>query len=138
MPQPGPYTEMGWRIEPQAFTDLLVRVGRDYPEIPILVTENGAAMADEVDESGQVIDEERIAYLRVHLAAVHAAIAAGADVRGYYLWSFLDNFEWSLGYVKRFGLVRVDYDSLARTPKASAAWYGDVIAANAVEAAEGR
>ena len=102
-----------------------------------MVTENGAAFADEVDDDGQVIDEDRIAYLRVHLAAVHAAIAAGADVRGYYLWSFLDNFEWSLGYVKRFGLVRVDYDSLARTPKASAAWYGDVIAANAVEVAEG-
>ncbi len=138
VPQAGPYTEMGWRIEPQAFTDLLVRVGRDYPETPILVTENGAAMADEVDESGQVMDEERIAYLRDHLAAVHAAVAAGADVRGYYLWSFLDNFEWSLGYAKRFGLVRVDYDSQERTPKASAAWYRDVIAANAVEVAEGR
>jgi beta-glucosidase len=138
VPQPGPYTEMGWRIEPRAFTDLLVRVGRDYPEVPILVTENGAAMADEVDASGQVLDDHRIDYLRAHLAAVHAAIAAGADVRGYYLWSFLDNFEWSLGYVKRFGLVRVDYDTLVRTPKASAAWYGDVIAANAVEVAEGR
>jgi beta-glucosidase len=129
---------MGWRIEPQAFTALLVRVGRDYPEVPILVTENGAAFTDEVDASGQVLDEDRIAYLRDHLAAVHAAIVAGADVRGYYVWSFLDNFEWSLGYGKRFGLVRVDYDSLVRTPKASAAWYGGVIGANAVELAEGR
>jgi beta-glucosidase len=84
------------------------------------------------------VDDHRIAYLRDHLGAVHAAIAAGADVRGYYLWSFLDNFEWSLGYVKRFGLVRVDYDSLVRTPKSSAAWYGEVIAANAVEVAEDR
>jgi beta-glucosidase len=136
VPQPGPYTEMGWRIEPEAFTDLLLRLQRDYPEIPVLVTENGAAFADEVDPSGQVLDKQRIGYLRAHLAAVHAAIAAGADIRGYYLWSFLDNFEWSLGYSKRFGLVRVDYDTLARTPKASAAWYGQVIAANAVEAPE--
>ena len=133
VPQPGPYTEMGWRIEPQAFTDLLLRVSRDYPETPIMVTENGAAFADQVDQDGRVIDHDRIAYLRTHLAAVHGAITAGADIRAYYLWSFLDNFEWSLGYAKRFGLVRVDYDTLARTPKASAAWFCNVVAANAVD-----
>jgi beta-glucosidase len=136
VPQPGPYTEMGWRIEPQAFTDLLLRVSRDYPETPIMVTENGAAFADQLDEAGRVFDHDRIAYLRTHLAAVHAAIAAGADIRAYYLWSFLDNFEWSLGYAKRFGLVRVDYETLARTPKASATWFCDVVAANAVDTTE--
>ena len=87
VPQPGPYTEMGWRIEPQAFTDLLLRVSRDYPETPIMVTENGAAFADQLDQDGRVFDHDRIAYLRTHLAAVHAAIAAGADIRAYYLWS---------------------------------------------------
>jgi beta-glucosidase len=101
-----------------------------------MVTENGAAFADQVDEDGRVLDHDRIAYLRTHLAVVHAAIAAGADIRAYYLWSFLDNFEWSLGFAKRFGIVRVDYDTLARTPKASATWFSDVVAVNAVDTTE--
>ena len=83
------------------------------------------------------LDSDRIATCATHLAAVHAAIAAGADIRGYYLWSFLDNFEWSLGYAKRFGLVQVDYETLVRTPKASATWFSEVVAANAVDTAEG-
>ncbi len=136
VPQPGPYTEMGWRIEPQAFTDLLTRIHRDYPEMPLLVTENGAACDDHVDADGRVLDPDRIDYVRSHLAAVHAAIQAGADIRGYYLWSFVDNFEWALGYAKRFGLVHIDYDTLVRTPKASATWFGDVVAANAVESSK--
>ena len=135
VPQPGPYTQMGWRIEPEAFTDLLTWVHRDYPEVPLVITENGAACADQVTPDGQVLDSDRIDYVHRHLAAVHAAIEAGADVRGYYLWSFLDNFEWALGYAKRFGMVHVDYETLVRTPKASAAWFGGVIAANAVEPA---
>jgi beta-glucosidase len=133
VPQPGPYTDMGWRIEPSAFTDLLVRLGHDYPDTPMAVTENGCAYDDGPDGSGRVRDQRRVDYLRDHLAAVHDAIEQGVDIRGYYLWSFLDNFEWALGYEKRFGIVHVDYDTLARTPKDSARWYGDVIAANGLE-----
>jgi beta-glucosidase len=133
-PQPGPYTDMGWRILPEAFTDLLLRVHRDYPEVPIVVTENGCAYPDAVDEDGRVRDAQRIDYVRSHLEAVHTAVEAGVDVRGYYLWSFLDNFEWALGYSKRFGIVHVDYDTLVRTVKDSARWYADVVAANALPA----
>ncbi len=133
-PQPGPYTDMGWQILPEAFTDLLMRVHRDYPEVPMMVTENGCAYPDEVDEDGRVPDSRRIDYLHSHLAAVHAAIEAGADIRGYYLWSFMDNFEWGLGFSKRFGIVHIDYETLVRTPKDSARWYADVVAANALTA----
>jgi len=131
-PQPGPYTAMGWRILPEAFTELLLRVHRDYPEVPLTVTENGCAFPDQVDSDGRVRDRRRIEYLHGHLAAVHAAIGSGADIRGYYLWSFLDNFEWALGYSKRFGIVHVDYHTLQRTPKDSAHWYAGVVAANAL------
>jgi beta-glucosidase len=132
LPQPGPYTDMGWRIHPPAFYDLLMRLSRDYPSVPMLVTENGCAYPDTVGPDGQVHDAARIDYLRQHLAVVHRAISDGADVQGYYLWSFMDNFEWALGYARRFGIVHVDYDTQARTPKDSAAWYSDVIGANAV------
>jgi beta-glucosidase len=132
VPQPGPYTAMGWPIVPRSLTDLLLRVHRDYPEIPLLVTENGAAY-DDVLDGDQVHDADRIDYVRRHLAAVHAAIEAGADVRGYYLWSLMDNFEWAWGYSKRFGMVHVDYASQRRTPKDSALWFRDVIKNNAVE-----
>jgi beta-glucosidase len=133
IPQPGPYTGMGWPIRPESFTELLVRVYREYPDVPIVITENGAAFDDEVTDDGAVHDADRISYVRAHLAAVHAAIEAGADIRGYYLWSFMDNFEWAWGYAKRFGMVHVDYQSQLRTPKDSALWYRDVIKNNAVE-----
>jgi beta-glucosidase len=133
VPQPGPHTAMGWPIVPEALTDLLLRVHRDYPETPMMVTENGAAFDDVLTAEGQVHDLDRIDYVHRHLAAVHAAIEGGADVRGYYLWSFLDNFEWAWGYSKRFGMVHVDYDSQVRTPKDSALWFRDVIKNNAVE-----
>lgn len=136
VPQPGPHTGMGWPIVPESFTDLLLRVRRDYPEIPMVVTENGASFDDELTPDGEVHDADRIDYVRRHLAAVHAAIEGGADVRGYYLWSFMDNFEWAWGYSKRFGMVHVDYDSLVRTPKDSALWFRDVIKNNAVEIPE--
>jgi beta-glucosidase len=132
VPQPGPYTDMGWRIDPSSFRDLLTRVARDYPGVPLMVTENGCAYADGPDEQGRVRDDRRIEYLRDHLAAVQASIDDGADIRGYYAWSFMDNFEWSFGYAKRFGLVHVDYDTLERTPKDSAIWYASVAAANAL------
>ena len=133
VPQEGPYTAMGWRIEPAAFTELLLRVHRDYPGTPIVITENGAAFGDEVGEDGVVHDADRVDYLRTHVAAVHEAISRGVDVRGYYAWSLLDNFEWAFGLSRRFGLVHVDYDTLVRTPKDSFHWYRDVIAANGVE-----
>jgi len=130
VPQDGPYTAMGWPIEPASLTELLLRVHRDYPGMPLIVTENGAAYNDVVASDGAVHDPERIDYVRGHLGAVHAAIAQGADVRGYYVWSLLDNFEWSFGYSKRFGVVHVDFETLQRRPKDSAHWYRDVIATN--------
>jgi beta-glucosidase len=133
MPQAGPYTAMGWRVEPATFTELLRRVHREHPGVPIVITENGAAYADELAADGAVHDSDRIAYLREHIAAVHDAIAEGVDVRGYYAWSLMDNFEWAWGLSKRFGLVHVDYDTLQRRPKDSAYWYRDVIAANGPE-----
>ena len=132
LPQPGPHTAMQWRIEPSSFTELLMRVRRDYPAVPLMITENGAAFDDALAPDGSVPDVERIAYLRGHLRAVLDAIEAGVDVRGYFVWSLLDNFEWAWGYGKRFGIVHVDYDTLVRTPKDSALWYQQVIAANAV------
>ena len=131
VPQAGPYTDMGWRIEPASLTELLLRVARDYPDLPLMITENGAAFAD-VIEDGAVHDQNRIDYVRDHLAAISEAMSAGADVRGYFLWSLLDNFEWAFGYSKRFGVVHVDYETQVRTPKDSALWYRDVIAANGI------
>ena len=109
----GPLTDMGWEIYPQGLADFLTRTAREYTgDLPIYVTENGMA-------SVTTPDPDRIAYLDAHLTSVQAAIADGAPVAGYYVWSLLDNYEWSLGYEKRFGLVHVDFDTLARTPKAS-------------------
>ena len=127
LPLGAPLTAMGWEILPDSFTDLLTRLGRDYPGLPLVITENGAAFHDEPDSDGFVRDEERTAYLASHIAAVASARQAGADVRGYFAWSLMDNFEWSYGYDKRFGLVHVDYDTQVRTPKASALWYRDTI-----------
>ncbi|HJQ02515.1 MAG TPA: family 1 glycosylhydrolase [Jatrophihabitans sp.] len=128
-----PRTGMGWPIQPAALTELLLRLHREYPDLPLAITENGAAFDDELGVDGLVHDADRIDYIRDHLAAVHAAIAAGADIRGYYLWSFMDNFEWAWGYGKRFGMVHVDYRTLVRTPKASALWFRDVIQNNAID-----
>ncbi|MFJ5773536.1 GH1 family beta-glucosidase [Streptomyces sp. NPDC093094] len=121
---PGERTEMGWTIDPTGLHDLLMRFSREAPGVPLYVTENGAAYDDKVDADGRVHDPERIAYLHGHLSAVRRAITDGADVRGYYLWSLMDNFEWAYGYGKRFGAVYVDYATLSRTPKSSAHWYG--------------
>jgi len=126
---PGARTAMGWLVEPAGLTDLLVDLHGRYPDLPLLVTENGAAYPDTVSPDGAVHDADRVAYVRDHLAAVRAAIDGGADVRGYFLWSLLDNFEWAWGYDRRFGIVRVDYDTLERTMKDSALYYRDVIRA---------
>ncbi|MDO5700602.1 MAG: GH1 family beta-glucosidase [Bowdeniella nasicola] len=125
-----PRTAMGWEIDARDLTALLVRLHRDYTGpagIPIVVTENGAAFDDVPDESGVVDDRaDRCAYLREHIAATHAAREAGVDVRGYLAWSLLDNFEWALGYTQRFGIVRVNYETQERIPKASARFFAEV------------
>ena len=125
----GPKTEMGWPIDANGLTELLTRLHRDYGK-PMMITENGAAFADALDDSGRVRDAARIAYLRDHLAATHRAISAGVDVRGYFLWSFLDNFEWAYGYAKRFGIAYVDFATQVRTLKDSAHVYADTVRHN--------
>ena len=125
-----PLTAMGWEVKADDLRLLLVRLQRDYTGpagIPMVITENGAAYDDVPDASGYVDDsKDRLVYIRDHIAAVHQAMTEGADVRGYLVWSLLDNFEWSFGYSRRFGIVRVDYDTLERIPKASARWYAGV------------
>lgn len=128
-------TDMGWEVHPQGLQDLLARLRRDYPPVPIYITENGAAYADGPDASGRIEDPRRVAYLRSHLAACARAIADGVPLAGYFHWSLLDNFEWAHGYTKRFGLVWVDLATQARTPKASFAAYRDIISRNAVDEA---
>ncbi|HEY7691414.1 MAG TPA: GH1 family beta-glucosidase [Gaiellaceae bacterium] len=123
-------TSMGWPIAPEYLTDVLVRVRRDYGEIPLLITENGAAFDDELDGGEVVEDTERVAYLERHIEALERARRQGVDVRGYYVWSLLDNFEWEHGYAKRFGIVFVDFPTQRRIPKRSALWYRDRIAAS--------
>ncbi|MFE1442673.1 GH1 family beta-glucosidase [Streptomyces sp. NPDC058739] len=120
-----PLTGLGWEVMPHDLTALLLRVSRDYPGVPMVVTENGAAYEDRPDAHGFVEDTDRTAYLSAHLAAVARAHAGGADVRGYFAWSLLDNFEWAYGYDQRFGLVRVDYATQRRTPKRSGLWLGE-------------
>ncbi|MGB5951804.1 MAG: GH1 family beta-glucosidase [Ornithinimicrobium sp.] len=124
-----PVTDMGWEVVPEALTELLLRLHREYTGpagVDLYVTENGAAYADEPDADGYVADQNRIAYVRSHLSAMHEAIEQGANVRGYFLWSLMDNYEWAFGYSKRFGMVRVDYETFRRIPKASAAWFSQV------------
>jgi beta-glucosidase len=122
------YTEVGWEVFPQGLTDILLWVTERYGKPPIYITENGAAFYDPpVAHEGRIDDPLRVDYLRTHLNAVLDAIDQGADIRGYMVWSLLDNYEWALGYSKRFGIVHVDYGTQQRTPKASARFYADVI-----------
>jgi beta-glucosidase len=122
-------TGMGWPVVPEALTELLLRLERDYGRLPLLITENGAAYEDRLDGTDVVEDPSRVAYIESHLAAVEQAIAGGVDVRGYYVWSLLDNFEWEHGYSQRFGIVYVDFETQRRIPKRSALWYRDRIEA---------
>uniref|UniRef100_UPI00286A6AF3 family 1 glycosylhydrolase n=1 Tax=Roseateles sp. TaxID=1971397 RepID=UPI00286A6AF3 len=128
VPAPGKqgFTDMGWEIYPKALTQHLVRITREYSPPPIFITENGMANADTVVD-GRIADVERIAYLRSHLLALAAAVNLGVDVRGYFYWSLLDNFEWNSGYTKRFGIFHVDYASQQRLAKDSAHWYRALI-----------
>lgn len=125
---PGPYTSMGWNIDATGLTELLTGLARAHPGLPLMITENGAAFHDRVSADGAVHDPQRIAYLHDHLTAVAQAMDDGVDVRGYFAWSLLDNFEWSYGYDRRFGLIYVDYATQKRIWKDSAYWYRDVIA----------
>ena len=120
-------TDMGWEVYPQGLTDLLVDLDRTYQLPPLLITENGMASADEIHNGG-VHDEQRVRYYNSHLNAVHNAIEQGVDVRGYFAWSLMDNFEWAEGYDKRFGLVYVDYETQQRTLKDSALAFKDLMA----------
>lgn len=128
----GEYTAMDWEVYPQGLTDLLVRLTKDYDAPPIYITENGCAYEDILTAAGQVHDEKRVAYLQAHFAAAWRAIEQGVPLKGYFVWSLLDNFEWALGYSRRFGIVYVDYDTQRRILKDSAKYCASVIAKNAV------
>jgi len=119
-------TDMGWEVFPQGLTELLVRLDQDYAPKALLVTENGAAFVDELMDA-QVVDPDRLEYLREHIAACADAIAQGVPLKGYFAWSLLDNFEWASGYAKRFGLVYVDYATQQRIVKSSGQWYADFL-----------
>lgn len=133
-----PVTGMDWEVQPEGLTRLLQLLREEYSAPPIYITENGAAYPDpdHVGPDGVVEDPERLAFIEGHLRAVLAAIEDGVDVRGYFAWSLLDNYEWAYGYAERFGIVHVDYDTQVRTPKSSALWFAEVARTNALP--EGR
>jgi beta-glucosidase len=124
---PEPRTDIGWEIYPTAFTKLLVSLNKTYKLPPIYITENGAAMADKM-VGGKVDDQDRVDYYQSHLNAVNDAIEQGVAIKGYFAWSLMDNFEWAEGYLKRFGIVHVDYDTQVRTVKSSGLAYKTLIA----------
>ncbi|MER3395826.1 MAG: beta-glucosidase [Acidimicrobiia bacterium] len=129
---PGPKTAMGWEVYPKGLKDVLVRIYREYGEPLLYVTENGAAFDDKPPKDGKVEDPERLEYIRTHLQAVAEAIADGVRVGGYFCWSLMDNFEWSFGFSKRFGIVYVDYSTQQRIVKASGKFYARVVSENAL------
>jgi len=134
IPQDGnPHTDMGWEIYPQGFTDILTWINSRYNGIPIYITENGSAWPDPPAAiNGEIHDPDRIDYLKSHLRAVHIAMQQGANIRGYYAWSLLDNFEWAFGYSKRFGIVHVNYETQERTVKDSGRFYSEIIKSNSI------
>jgi beta-glucosidase len=128
-----PRTSMGWEIDAQGLYDVLTGLRRDYPNLPpVYITENGASFDDQVGSDGSVHDADRVSYLEAHFRQAARAIADGVDLRGYFVWSLLDNFEWAWGYERRFGIVRVDYDTLQRSVKDSGRFVARVAAANAL------
>jgi beta-glucosidase len=136
-PPPGrKTTAMGWEVTPAAFLETLKEVPARYGNYPVYVMENGAAFEDVVEPGGRIRDADRIAYLQGYLNAVLDAVEAGVDVRGYFVWSLLDNFEWALGYSKRFGLIHVDYADLKRTPKDSFDYYAGLARGGKLQAVE--
>lgn len=133
VPPDAPVTDMGWEIHPDGLFDLLTRIRADYGNPRILITENGCACREDVRAGEPVEDRDRIGYLAGHLEAAHRAIQAGVKLEGFHLWSLMDNFEWTCGYSKRFGITHVDFGSQVRTWKRSAEWYRALIASNALE-----
>ena len=127
IPPGTPVTAMGWPIVPSGMTEILLRIHHEYRPARIHVTENGAAFDDVAGVDGYVDDENRVEYLRGHVDAVRRALDAGVPLAGYFVWSLLDNFEWSYGFAKRFGIVRVDFATQERVPKASARWLAEHI-----------
>ena len=125
-------TPMGWIVDPEGLYEVLMRMSKEAPGLPLFVTENGCAAEDYINPDGAVNDVERVRYLHRHLDAAARAIKDGANLAGYFVWSLLDNFEWAWGYQKRFGIVFVDFGTQRRIPKASARFYADVVRANAV------
>jgi beta-glucosidase len=125
---------MGWEIHPEGLTDILGRLATDYPGVPLIITENGAAFPDIPSGDATVHDPRRVAFLDAHARAAHAALTRGVDLRGYLAWSLLDNFEWAEGYGKRFGLVYVVYRTQRRIVKDSGRWFSGVVAAGGVPA----
>jgi beta-glucosidase len=125
---PGRLTEMGWGVQPEGLTWMLERVAAEHPGLPLIICENGAAYPDLVGPDGRVEDADRTDYVKRHIEAVKTALDRGVDVRGYLLWSLMDNFEWARGYDKRFGIVRVDFETMARSLKASGEWYREFLA----------
>jgi beta-glucosidase len=123
-------TEMGWEIYPEGMYETLLRLHREYGSPQLFITENGAAFRDEMDANGQLPDDERIRFLESHISQAARAAVDGCSLKGYFVWTLLDNFEWAHGYGKRFGLIHIDYETQRRTPKRSAFWYRDVIAKN--------
>lgn len=130
------HTDTGWEVYPQGLTDTLLWVRKRYGDIPLYITENGAAFPDPPRARRGVRDPRRVAYLREHLKAAREAIRRGVNLKGYFVWSLLDNFEWAHGYSKRFGIVHVDYETQRRTPKASARFYAEVIRTNGASLAK--
>lgn len=122
-----PYTAMGWEVVPDGLTRTLVELTQRYGRVPLYVTENGAAYDDTTPVGDPILDQPRLDFLHAHIRAAHAAIREGVDLRGYFVWSLLDNFEWAHGLAKRFGLIRVDFETLVRTPRKSAWYFRDVI-----------
>ena len=125
-------TDMGWGIHPDSLYQLLTRIKRDYTDLPLYITENGAACQDQL-VNGKVEDNDRINYLHGHFAAAHKFLEEGGNLKGYYVWSLMDNYEWAFGYSKRFGIIYVDYETLERTPKESYKWYQQVIKTNQID-----
>ena len=125
-------TEMKWGIDPHGLKREILYLKENYGNPKLYITENGCAMPDVPDENEFVADWGRIRYVQAHLRALHEAIQEGADVHGYFVWSIFDNFEWERGYGPRFGLVRVNYETMQRTPKQSARWYSEVARQNAI------
>ena len=123
-----PVTAMGWEVYPEGLFRVVKRVSDDYTKIPLFITENGAAFDDSLAPDGSIVDDSaRIGYLSSHVEAACKACEYGVNLRGYYVWSLMDNFEWAHGYSKRFGLVHVDFQTQKRTLKRSALWYRDFI-----------